>query len=519
MSTARTAYRLLVESRPLVVVDVETCPGADREGDHIVAIAAVTCRQGRQRHTWATLVNPGVPITNSQQHGLTDDDVAGAPQFADIVDDLDEHLAEPGTILVCHNAGFDVGRLHLEYSRLDTGDTLRDVAVLDTMKLPGVLGHALPGRSRKLARLCDHFGVINTQPHNAASDAAATADVLHALLRVAAENGYADLGDLHAAAGGTTTRLIDTAGADTTPVRSATVELPAEHLATHTTLLPLHPTPDELDQWVNDALDCARLRCHLLAPKARTAVAHAPDLHRRLTAALKANSFDPGQGATLVGALNILAGPGLDTAKNTSPLLAWWRRHRDLIVSLPRCDTPTGECPDCRDGDPCPIDVAHQPIATAILVDRDGRIPLPARKLFAQEGQMRKLQRWLDAGLPELAGFGAALVIDAWLADHNDARADRVLDMAVTGGAADPRLTRLHAQRLALHGRDLDAISLVEAALTAPTTDPGYDELAVWFDRWRAQRRKRPTSPNPKPGSSPRNARPAGRVRPRRFAV
>lgn len=163
------------------------------------------------------------------------------------------------------------------------------------MTLPKVVGYAMPGRSRRLSAMCEHFGVTNTQPHNAAADAAATAEVLHALLKAAAAAGHTDLGALHVAAGGTTTRSISFATTSLSSPRAPAVQLPPTHIATHTSLLPDTATKNDLDRWAADALECARLRCPLLDPKARTSVAHAPELHRRLTAALHANTFEPGQ--------------------------------------------------------------------------------------------------------------------------------------------------------------------------------------------------------------------------------
>lgn len=102
---ASGAFDLLCAQHTFVVLDVETCPSED--GYRVVSIAAVTCRNGRQRSTWTTNIDPGVPITNSWIHGLTDDDVVGAPTFADVTDQLEQQLSAPDVVLVCHNARFD----------------------------------------------------------------------------------------------------------------------------------------------------------------------------------------------------------------------------------------------------------------------------------------------------------------------------------------------------------------------------------------------------------------------------
>lgn len=522
MSSARAAYKVLCESRPLVVLDVETTPADD--GDHIISIAAATWRHGRQRSVWSKLIDPGVPITNSQFHGLTDTDVAGHATFAEAVVELDQVLAEPDTILVCHNAAFDVGRLHLEYRRLGTGARLPDVPVIDTMKLPAALDYAMPGRGRSLASMCAHFGITNRQPHEAASDVAATGAVLHELLRIAATAGSVDLGQLHAETGGLSTKEIAAAPAEAGAVGSTpTVELPAEHIATHTALLNARASAAELDAWSANAHECARLRCPLLVAKAQTATHHARELHPRLTQVLvtHAADFEPGQGATIVAALNILAREGLRAGKTTRSYKTWWEKHRHRIQGLVRCHPDTGQCASCRDGDPCPIDTAHQPIVAGMCCDANDFVTPERRKDIADKGPSGFIVTWTKLGLPEMAGYAAWLAADTWLAERSPARADAVIDHAVSCGALDPRIIRLYAQRLTLQGRhaEVDTLVRTELAGAAGNTDPGWHELAAWYHRNQALRKARPSRPAPSPGRSTRVARPATRTRAPRFSL
>src|SRR5690606_24842090 len=128
MSARTVAYRLLVESGVLHVVDVETCPSD--HGDRVVSIAIDTWRNGRHRATWSTLVNPGVPITNTHIHRLTDADVANARPFAAIRDEFESYLRDNDAYLVAHHAAFDVGVLHHEYALVADGRQLPDVPVL-----------------------------------------------------------------------------------------------------------------------------------------------------------------------------------------------------------------------------------------------------------------------------------------------------------------------------------------------------------------------------------------------------
>ncbi|MCO8128522.1 3'-5' exonuclease [Acidimicrobiia bacterium EGI L10123] len=515
---ADAAFDVLCAAHTFVVIDVETCPSP--EGERIVSIAAATSRRGRVRSIWSTTIDPGVPITNSWIHGLTDTDVAGAPSFGDVLDSLNQLIAAPDTIVVCHNARFDIGLLHLECLRLDDGRVLNDAPVLDTMRLPDAVGHVMPSRSRTLAALCASLNVTNTAPHTAVADATATAEVLHALLRVAAANKTTDLDTVLDAASSRSTHTIAAADPANISRRQPADQLPAEHLETHTGPLSDEPSKTELDAWAANALECATLRCHLLEDKALLATPHAAELHARLTKHLlaHASTFEPGQGATLLSALNALAPAALGGRYSQKPY-RWWLKHHGTVKALARCDTDTHECPDCRNDRPCPIDIAHQPlVTTAVYSDQ---ITLDPTRIKHMSAANRKsfMSRWTDAGLHDMAGYAAWLAAD-WLASAGKlSGAAVVVDYAMELEAFDPRIIRIYAERLTLQQRDAEAEAVVRKHLAHRTTDEGWQELAEWWNRHLARQRQRFTPPNPKPGTSSRVARPSGRVRPRRFSA
>ncbi|MBJ7386601.1 MAG: DEDDh family exonuclease, partial [Mycolicibacterium sp.] len=87
------------------VVDVETTgfrPGQAR----IVSVAALAVGDdGNVEGSFSSLLNPGVDPGPTHVHGLTTEMLAGAPTFADVVDDLTGVLR--GRTLVAHNVGFD----------------------------------------------------------------------------------------------------------------------------------------------------------------------------------------------------------------------------------------------------------------------------------------------------------------------------------------------------------------------------------------------------------------------------
>lgn len=148
MSATDAALALLTETHTLVVVDVETCPAADGGPPRIVSIATAPIVRGRPpRHYRATLIDPGEPITNSSIHHITDAMVASVKvrPFAERIASLNLLLNAPRTVLVAHNATYDINALRGEYDRAN--QALPDIPVLDTMRLASLLG-ATQGRSR-----------------------------------------------------------------------------------------------------------------------------------------------------------------------------------------------------------------------------------------------------------------------------------------------------------------------------------------------------------------------------------
>lgn len=132
MQTGPTAWAgVPLTSQPWAVLDVETTGLALSEA-RIVEVAIVHL-DGCGPPTWTahTLVDPGEPIVNTAQHGITDDDVRGAPRFADLAGWLFSALN--GRIVVGHNVAFDHGVLTAEFARL--GIDPPDWPLLCTMRM------------------------------------------------------------------------------------------------------------------------------------------------------------------------------------------------------------------------------------------------------------------------------------------------------------------------------------------------------------------------------------------------
>ena len=176
-----------------VVVDLETTGGSP-ESCGITEIGAVKVRAGEVLGEFQTLVNPGAPIPAviSVLTGITNSMVAGAPRIEQVMPAFLEFAR--GSVLVAHNAGFDMSFLKVACARL--GRDWPGYQVLDTVTLARHLVTNDETPNRKLGSLARLFGATTTPDHRALHDARATVDVLHALMGRVGSLGVTTLEEL-----------------------------------------------------------------------------------------------------------------------------------------------------------------------------------------------------------------------------------------------------------------------------------------------------------------------------------
>lgn len=176
-----------------VVVDLETTGGSAKDC-HITEIGAVKTRGGVIQGEFQTLVNPGVDIPPfiASLTGITNATIVGAPDIATALPMYLDFAA--GSVLVAHNAGFDVSFLKAACRTLDY--PWPQYAVVDTARLARVLLHRDEVPNKKLATLARFFKASTTPTHRALDDARATVDVLHGLLERAGSFGAHHIEDL-----------------------------------------------------------------------------------------------------------------------------------------------------------------------------------------------------------------------------------------------------------------------------------------------------------------------------------
>jgi DNA polymerase III subunit epsilon len=177
------------------VVDLETT-GGSAAADAITEIGAVQVRGGEVLGEFQTLVRPNIPISPfvSVLTGITDSMVATAPSIGSVLPSFLEFAR--GSVLVAHNAPFDVGFLRAASGA--QAIAWPGFAVVDT----AILARRILSRDEvpncKLATLAGYFGAATTPNHRALEDARATVDVLHALIGRLGNLGVQSLPELRA---------------------------------------------------------------------------------------------------------------------------------------------------------------------------------------------------------------------------------------------------------------------------------------------------------------------------------
>jgi DNA polymerase-3 subunit epsilon len=162
------------------VVDLETTGGSAQAGSMITEIGAVKVRGGEILGEFQTLVNPHtqIPAFIAVLTGISNSMVADAPPIESALPALLEFAH--GSVLVAHNAPFDVG--FLKHFAEQQGRPWPAFEVLDTAKLARRVVTRDDAPNCKLSSLAALFNSATTPNHRALSDARATVDVLHGLM-------------------------------------------------------------------------------------------------------------------------------------------------------------------------------------------------------------------------------------------------------------------------------------------------------------------------------------------------
>jgi DNA polymerase-3 subunit epsilon len=160
-----------------IVLDTETTGLDARKGDRLIEIGCVELHNrrptGAEFHAFLNPETREVHPDAERIHGISTAFLRDKPAFGKVVDGFLQFIGS--SILVIHNAPFDIGFINMELERLKFGVITMD-RVVDTLALAR---RKHPAGPNTLDALCKRYGIDNTQrtKHGAIVDSLLLAQV------------------------------------------------------------------------------------------------------------------------------------------------------------------------------------------------------------------------------------------------------------------------------------------------------------------------------------------------------
>lgn len=173
-----------LEKAPLVFCDIETTGQA--KSDMICEFSLCLRIPGKRDEWFNSLINPGVPIRNSDIHHITDRDVAASPFFGDVADQV-YHLVRRAVFISHSTNSFDESFLARELKtagfdwkppvklstcilakrllRTEPNHKLQDLA--KSLKLPVQAAHRAESDVRTMIALFDRLRAVASKEYKA----------------------------------------------------------------------------------------------------------------------------------------------------------------------------------------------------------------------------------------------------------------------------------------------------------------------------------------------------------------
>lgn len=188
--------KLKIDEAVFTFLDVETT-GLSPRTARVCEVAAVNFRGPERLGSLAELINPGgpIPLEVSRIHGITDPMVKDSPPFGAVAPRLLALLEN--SVIVAHNAEFDLGFLEAEFERV--GLRFPKLRVVDTLALAR---KNWKFASYRLGNIAAELGIPNGNWHRALGDVEMTRAIFERFLPLLRSGGAATVGDLLEKCGG-----------------------------------------------------------------------------------------------------------------------------------------------------------------------------------------------------------------------------------------------------------------------------------------------------------------------------
>lgn len=180
-----TAFKMAMGDQDLdlktatyVVFDLETT-GLSSQRDKIIEISAVKIQNHQVTEQFSTFVNPKQKLSyfTTSLTTITDEDLVGAPKIDEALPKFLEFAK--GSILVAHNASFDIGHIYANMARLSIKEEI--FPVIDTLNIARYY-YRNELKRYNLKAVAKLFKVKLETHHRAVDDALATANIFILML-------------------------------------------------------------------------------------------------------------------------------------------------------------------------------------------------------------------------------------------------------------------------------------------------------------------------------------------------
>lgn len=181
-----------LEKAAFSIIDVETT-GLSASRNRIIEIAIVKIEKLRITKRLNYLINPQtyIPPFITSLTGIDNDDVANAPLFSEVVDEIISFI--DNTILTAHNFPFDYGFLNSEF--MLAGRELINDQSCCTLKIARNIYPDL--HSKSLSSVASYLSLKSSNAHRALGDAEITAKILLKMIKeLQKKNKISTVGEL-----------------------------------------------------------------------------------------------------------------------------------------------------------------------------------------------------------------------------------------------------------------------------------------------------------------------------------
>jgi DNA polymerase-3 subunit epsilon len=167
----------MILTRSIFSGDIEST-GTDAERDRIVEFGGVKMDPDGSTREYRWLVNPGIPIPAGATavHGISNDDVASAPSFAEVAEEIDAVLTDCDFVTF-NGRKFDFPMLRAEFRRANVPWRFESAAHVDACEI----FHRKEPRDLSAA-VRFYLGREHVGAHGAVADARAALEIMHAQL-------------------------------------------------------------------------------------------------------------------------------------------------------------------------------------------------------------------------------------------------------------------------------------------------------------------------------------------------